>query len=149
VVPSIGAVDGFAWTAAPEALGWTAASLGFTAGRWWWPVPPPVDADAPLDVIPRATAAGAWLVARPDLTLGRSAAVVDALGAPSRAAGAVGAIPPAVVVGDAGWVALFDDTDGPLTLDGPGGTEVVTGATAAPGPRTLAPGAAELWWPAR
>ncbi|MFT4624653.1 MAG: hypothetical protein ACI8PZ_003312 [Myxococcota bacterium] len=46
-----------------------------------------------------------------------------------------------------GEVALLNLSDAPLTLEGPGGVELLTGETAAPGPRTLAVGAGEIWRP--
>lgn len=50
---------------------------------------------------------------------------------------------------DRGEVVLLNLGEAPITVDGPGGTERLSGATAAPGPRTLAPGAGEVWSPVR
>lgn len=41
--------------------------------------------------------------------------------------------------------ALLDLGDAPLEVDGPGGTELLTGETVGAGPRTLAAGTGELW----
>ncbi len=46
-----------------------------------------------------------------------------------------------------GEVALLNLSEEPLTLEGPGGVELLSGTTASPGPRTLAPGAGEIWRP--
>jgi len=46
-----------------------------------------------------------------------------------------------------GTVALLNMTSESITVDGPGGTELLSGETAAAGSRTLAPGAGEVWLP--
>lgn len=50
-------------------------------------------------------------------------------------------------IGEDGTVVLLNLSDAPADTTGPGGTERITGATAAPGPRTLAPGQGEIWTP--
>jgi alpha-galactosidase len=46
-----------------------------------------------------------------------------------------------------GTVVLMNLSESEVTLNGPGGLEVLSGATAEPGPRTLASGAGEIWQP--
>ncbi len=46
-----------------------------------------------------------------------------------------------------GTVALLNLSELPVVVDGPGGTELLSGATAEAGSRTLAAGAGELWRP--
>lgn len=47
-----------------------------------------------------------------------------------------------------GTVVLLNLGETPVEVDGPGGEERLTGATAGPGPRTIAPGDGEVWTPA-
>jgi hypothetical protein len=46
-----------------------------------------------------------------------------------------------------GTVALLNLSDGPIVVEGPGGTELFSGASAPAGERSLAPGQGELWRP--
>ena len=46
-----------------------------------------------------------------------------------------------------GEVALLNLSDTDVTVDGPGGTELLSAETASPGPRTLSAGAGEIWRP--
>ncbi len=48
-----------------------------------------------------------------------------------------------------GETVLVNFFDEEITVEGPGGTELISGATAEAGTRTLAPGAGEIWRPAR
>jgi hypothetical protein len=44
-----------------------------------------------------------------------------------------------------GHTALLNVGTGDVVVDGPGGVELITGAKAAAGPRTLSPGSGEIW----
>ena len=46
-----------------------------------------------------------------------------------------------------GQVALLNLSQAAITLEGPGGTELLSGQTADPGPRTLEAGVGEIWRP--
>ncbi len=48
-----------------------------------------------------------------------------------------------------GGMVLLNLDDGERIVNGPGGVELISGITADPGPRTLAPGAGEVWVDAR
>lgn len=50
-------------------------------------------------------------------------------------------------IGEDGTVVLLNLSDVAVTVDGPGGAERITGATATPGSRELAPGQGEIWAP--
>ena len=52
---------------------------------------------------------------------------------------------PTTWVLSSGQTALLNMSDQAIEVDGPGGTELLSGSTAGAGPRTLAPGAGELW----
>lgn len=151
------------------------AARGFTNGRFWWIdadallVRDPFTADeARGSVVATATSGGAWLLGDdltglpaerlgwaldPDATatVGADGVPVDPLsfvsgfdGSPLvEAAQDDDRVPVVWQVGD--LTALLNLADTPVTVDGPGGTEVLTGERAPAGPRTLAPGLGELW----
>lgn len=122
-------------------------------------------------VVANAVSGGAWLLgdALPDLPadklslalstditalLGQTAVPEDPLawvsvqdgGPPMEAALADDRVPPVWRFPD-GTVALLNLSDGPIVVEGPGGTELFSGETAAAGERSLASGQGELWRP--
>ncbi len=52
---------------------------------------------------------------------------------------------PTVWTLSSGQIALLNMSDGDIEVEGPGGTELLSGQTAPAGTRTLAPGAGEIW----
>jgi hypothetical protein len=153
LLPTVGLVDGFQVTPAHHEL----AGRVFTNGAWWWLDGGSVIRDSydePAEVDGRSVAAalagGTWQV---DVWIEQLA---NGLSSDLYAVSRSGARPlePLAVVGTPGrWrfgsgeIALINLLDAPVTLPGPGGEELLTGATAEAGDRVLPPGAGEVWIP--
>lgn len=155
----------------PAFLRWevrSTAARSWANGRWWWN-----DADALLvrDDFSAATAAiagqavsgGVWFLGDELADLDpRALSATELRGTefvpqlPFGFPGGVDGSPllekaqpddrvPTTWVAADGTTVLLNVGDDSVTVQGPGGTERLSGATAEPGPRTLAPGVGEIW----
>lgn len=159
----------------PAFLRWQArstAARGWANGRWWWNDADALLVRAPFDPVSGAVAAqaasgGPWFLGDDLRTLetdrlatalvpvalrgqtftpddpfafpsGLDASPVVELGDPDDTV-------PTRWVGADGTVLLLNLGEDPITEEGPGGTEMLTGEEAAAGPRTLAAGEGEIW----
>ena len=156
----------------PDYLRWQVRATmarGWQNGIWWWNDPDQIMLRDPIDptgaLVGGLVSGGAWLYGDPMNTLDDrfvDPQVLDLIGT-----AAVPRAPLTFVSGpDFGPVAELGDPDdvvptvwdfptgetallnlgrSPIDVEGPGGTEVLSGETASPGTRSLAPGSGEIW----
>lgn len=143
-VPSVGQVDVLR---IPDARG--AAARGFVTGRWARSDPAPIPVDAGTGPLVGAlVTGGAWTVEGALADLGDAFLDPELRefpgegGAPDDPLGE--GVPVQWRFAD-GRIALLNLGSAPVTVDGPGGRELLGGERAEPGPRTLDPGTGELW----
>lgn len=147
------------------------AARSWANGRWWWNDADNLILRAPFEdataaVAAQAASGGVWLLGDDLRTLGeeRTALAMAPIelrgmefipedpwdfvsgldGSPVIERGTGDDEAPLRWVGDAG-VVLFNLGDETVTVEGPGGTELLSGALAEPGLRTLGPGVGEIW----
>lgn len=177
MVPSVGFADSYrsgadiAFSAFPDPnrdfLRWQArntAARGWANGRWWWNDADNLmlAADPTAALAAQVASGGVWLygeelpVDTVDLTALRGVRYVPE--DPLSFVGGIDGSPvvehatpddtvPVRWVGEDGTVVLLNLGDTDVEVDGPGGTELISGYSGAAGSRTLAAGTGEVWAP--
>ncbi len=155
LLPSVGLLDGFRIAQKDHEL----PGRVFTGGVWWWIDAGRVPADDDVEpnpvtgeVVHALLAGGSWTVGFIPSTDSLLTTMLDLA-----SLGAAGSVPlePLLTLGppprwtfETREIALVNWSWTPVTIPGPGGTEMLSGETAAPGDRVLEPLAAEIWIPA-